>query len=146
MSWTFETRKVQLVDSNGHFRHCFWKWVELKSRFHYFDTFNEHRKQKVLTANIKVKLVYEWLLYDPLKENWSASQRCALGLVINPESGTDCRHPSFGGAGSVTPPGARLLQKRRGLLFLYHAVHTKIRCCCRRCILPYYQASMYYLK
>lgn len=82
---------------------------------------NERRKQKALTANIKVKLVYEWLLYNPLKEKRLASQRCALGRVIKPEDGTGSRHSSFGDAGRVTLPGTRSLQRCSGLFVLHHA-------------------------
>ena len=57
-------------------------------------------------------------VYNPVKETRSASQRCALGRVIKPEDGTGSRHPLFGDAGSVTPPGfRRSLQKCSGLLF-----------------------------
>ena len=44
------------------------------------------------------------------------------------EDGTGSRHPLFGDAGSVTPPGNRSLQRCSGLLFLHHAGTARRDC------------------
>lgn len=50
-------------------------------------------------------------------------------ILKSPEDGTDSRHPLFGNAGSVVPPGyRRSLQKCSGLLFLHHAGAARRGC------------------